>query len=133
MDPPDRKLFRAMRPDETDPTRPRCGPTARTLGVRPGVDVPVADDGSVRPGTGGMSVTPDDPRRLPPHRRPRALGGEGKDPVFVIHDTALGERLGHRPDPSRPGAHGFVEPALPVPAEQYQQALCDTGPRWRLV
>ena len=92
--------------------------------------MPQREDGMVQPGTGGMSVTPDDARNLPRHRRPVELGGAGKDPVFAIEAADLGERLLFRPDPDNPNEHGFVEPAAEVGVEPYQNALCDTGPRW---
>lgn len=84
----------------------------------------------VYPMSGGMSASPDDPLHLPVSRRPPELGGVGKDPVFFIEEGALGEALRFRPDPKNPRGHGFVEPALPMTVERYQQALCDTGARW---
>src|SRR6266849_6521093 len=71
-------LYRSMRDDPAG--GPLVGPTARTLGVRPHVDIPVLV-GQVRPNTGGMSVAPDHPGTLHPLRRPPAQGGSGKDPV----------------------------------------------------
>lgn len=130
---PIRKLYRAMRPDPANAALPLCGPDARSLGARPGVDIAVDMNGVVHPSTGGMSVSPDDLRNLPPHRRPRSLGGEGKDPVFVVGTGDLGGPLTYRPDPRRPGAHGFVEPAAPMAMAAYQHALCETGPRWRIM
>lgn len=71
---------------------PMAGPTARTLGARPGSppdgDIPIVG-GMVRPGTGGMSVSPPPPENLPPHRRPPEYGGKGKDPIweFETNDT----------------------------------------------
>src|SRR6266545_1706182 len=70
-----RMVYRAMREDAAG--GPAIGPTARTLGVRPAVDVPVSS-GQVRPNTGGMSVAPDRPENLPFLRRPAAYGGAGK-------------------------------------------------------
>jgi len=79
-----------------------------------------------------MSVAPGDPLLLPPHRRPGHLaGGYGKDPAWEILEKHLGKDLRLRPDPQEPGEHGFVEPSSPVLLDAYQQALCDTAPRWR--
>src|SRR5262245_48897386 len=82
-----RMVYRAMREDPGG--GPAIGPTARTLGVRPGVDIPVTS-GQVQPNTGGMSVAPDRPENLPPLRRPPAYGGSGKDPVWAIRTDQLG-------------------------------------------
>jgi hypothetical protein len=77
-----------------------------------------------------MSVSLDDPQNLPQHRRPPALGGTGKDPVFVIAENGLSSDLLCRPDTRDPTKHGFVEPTAVVPLEAYQRALCDTAPNW---
>jgi len=58
---------------------PSTGSTASTLGARPDVDIPVSEEGLVRPGTGGMSVN-DSPTGMPEFRRPLAFGGSGKNP-----------------------------------------------------
>jgi hypothetical protein len=120
-------LFRCMR---AVGDHPAIGPTARTLGVRAGIDVPVIS-GTVRPQQGGLSVTPDDPRRLPPFRRPAELGGTGKDPVFAIDENDLGPDLVYRPDPLDPGRHGFIEPARIMAFGKYELALAATQAAWR--
>ncbi len=129
-------LFRSMRPAADG--RPLVAPSARGLGVRSdqvsGVfhyDLaldPVS--GLVLPGTGGLSVAPADPARLPRHRRPPSLGGAGGDPVFAIARLALGPDLAYRPDPERPTRHGFIEPARPMSLDEFQAALAATRPRW---
>jgi hypothetical protein len=107
------------------------GESARSLGVRPGVDVPArAPDEIVLPGVGGMSVSPEDPANLPPFRRPPEFGGVGRDPVWALMADELGPDLRYRPDPANP-AHGFVEPARPMPLKAYQDALTQTQARWR--
>jgi hypothetical protein len=68
---------------------PEVGPTARTLGVRPGIDVLVDEAGQVQSGFGGVSVAPDSPAGLPAHRRPPGLGGTGKDPVDRVRTRRL--------------------------------------------
>jgi hypothetical protein len=56
-----------MRADQADGL-PAIGETGRYLGVRPGVDIPVAPDGFVDSGTEGME------------RRPAARGEPGRPP-----------------------------------------------------
>jgi RHS repeat-associated protein len=65
-------LYRGMRTGAD--AAPETGPTARTLGARPNTDIPVNSDGTVQPGTGGMSVSPNSPSNLPPFRRPPEFG-----------------------------------------------------------
>lgn len=77
-----------------------------------------------------MSVSPDDPLRLPAHRLPPSFGGTGKDPVWGIGEFALGEDLAYRPDPAD-ATHGFVEPARIMSFDEYQQALHATRESWR--
>lgn len=113
--------------------RPVRGDGDCMLGVRVPVDIVPDGSGNVSPGRGGMSVTPDDPRNLPLHFRPLALGGVGKLPVFGVDEGDLGLQLRYRSDPKRPHRHGFVEPASPMPLETYRTALRGTAPRWRLV
>jgi hypothetical protein len=113
---------------------PEVGSTARTLGVRPGTDIGVDGAGMVHSGTGGMSVTPDDPMGLPDHRRPPECGGgTGRDPVFRILRSALGPDLSYRADPANPTGHGFVEPARTMSIDDYQGALAATRGRWERV
>lgn len=125
------RLYRAMTPDANG--RPTCKDSARGLGVRVPRDIEPREDGDVHPRTGGMSVTPEDPKLLPAHRRPPAFGGWGKDPVFEIAERDLGKDLAYRPDEGREAFHGFVEPGYPMPLDSYQEALCETAPLWRMV
>jgi hypothetical protein len=74
----------------------------------------------------GMSVTPDDPAWLPPHVRPRWLGGVGKLPVFSLDFAVIGAPLRVRLDPNHPDRHAFVEPASMMTVDEYQAALCST-------
>jgi hypothetical protein len=119
-----RTVYRAMR-EHTD-GGPMVGPTARTLGVRPGDDIPVVG-GRVRPGTGGMSVAPDGPTQLPNHRRPPKFGGSGKDPVWEINLNSLGDDLIFHQDKPK---HGLFEPAREMSIDEFQQALADLAPKW---
>lgn len=72
-------LFRPMRPD--DDGHPKPGASLSTLGARPNKDIAVAQDGTVQPMTGGMSVTPDRWEDIPHPLMPRELGGEGRHPI----------------------------------------------------
>jgi hypothetical protein len=123
------RLFRAMRED--DAGKPRCGTEANVLGVRPG-EIELDVQGLVAGGRGGLSVTPDDPQRLPPHvRPPKFLGGRGKLPVFELSIESLGAKLSYRPDPKRPTDHGFVEPGVQMQLADYNAALAATQSAWR--
>lgn len=110
---------------------PLAGSGDAMLGARVAIDVKTDTSGQVHPGRGGMSVTPDDPARLPPHFRPLSLGGFGKLPVFGIETIRLGETLAYRPDPRKPLKHGFVEPGTVMPLPGYQNALAATAPAWQ--
>ena len=120
-----RMIYRAMREDPTG--GPMIGPTARTLGVRPQVDIPVVA-GQVRPNTGGMSVAPDRPENLHPMRRPPRYGGAGKDPVWALNLVHLGGDLQFRQDAL---AHGVIEPSSIMPLAEYERRLADTKPFWK--
>src|SRR5437870_2027992 len=100
-----RIVYRSMRGDLAG--GPAVGPTARTLGVRLDVDLPVRS-GQVQPNTGGMSVAPDDPRNLARRRRPPTFGGSGVDPVWAFELSDLPADLQFRLDSAM---HGLIEPA----------------------
>ena len=120
-------VFRAMREDPNG--KPLTGRSARTLGVRiggPRIDIPIRA-GRVYPQTGGMSVTPDDPMRLPRSRRPRALGGVSHDPVFSLQVTDLPSSLTLRID--KP-THALIEPSWCCLFEKFEQNLHDTKEKW---
>ena len=124
-------LFRAMR--EGVSGKPQVGPSARTLGVRPGIDILEDTGGRVVPNTGGMSVSPESPMHLPAYRRPPVFGGTGRDPVWSISDSALGPDLQYRLDHAKPESHGFIEPARPMTFDQYQHTLEATQNSWNSV
>src|SRR6266446_4882779 len=113
---PGKIVYRAMREDPAG--GPLVGPSARTLGVRPNVDIPVKA-GQVQPNTGGMSVAPDRPENLHPLRRPPALGGSGKDPVWYIAVASLGSDLEFRQDSA---THGLIEPTRTMRIDEFQTA-----------
>lgn len=121
-----------MRADPEDGL-PLVGKTARYLAARPGPDIPVDEDGTVEPETGGTSVSPPPLRNLHPLRLPREHGGLGKDPVFELETDELPEELAYRPDPSNPEGHGFIEPGRRMPFEVYEGAVRATRLLWRPV
>jgi len=88
--------------------------------------------GTVHPGSGGVSVSPNSPRNLPEHRRPPDFGGRGRDPVWSMDSGRLPEGLTYRPDPHNPAGHGFIEPSRPMTVDKYQSLLASTQGSWRL-
>lgn len=126
-DPAGTLLYRAM--DIGADGRPRVHPDH--LGVRVNIDIEPDGQSRVRPGTGGMSVTPNDPSDLPRPHRPPELGGTGKRPVWHIAEPQLPSDLVYRPDP-RKRTHGFVEPRDLMEFSKYEAAVISTGPAWSL-
>lgn len=121
--------YRAMRAGLDG--RPLCGTSGARLGVRPR-DISIGADGLVQPGTGGMSLTPDDPSRLPEEFRPESLpGGIGRMPIFEISPRDIGSSLQISADKHRPRMHAYVEPRRPMSLDNYQGYLCATAPNWR--
>lgn len=130
-------MFRAMK--KADDRLPMLGRTARTLGVRVSTAGAVPEDapefdvypdaaGHVIPGW-GLSVAMDDPRGLPRHRKPRSLGGEGRDPVFSLLMSAVGKVLNVNVD--RP-PHALIEPASRCSLADYESAFAGTRPSWKV-
>jgi len=108
-----RSMFRAMR-SEPDGL-PKVERSARGLGVRiEGTirDIVAAQDGTVEPGTGGMSVALDAALNLPKPRLPRSLGGEGRDAVFTILAADVPLTLLLRPD-RHPARFRRARPPMP--------------------
>lgn len=127
-----RQVYRAMR--EATDGLPELGRSARFLGIRPGdqspPDVPaIAPTDRVGPGDGGLSVAPDDPTRLPRHRRPTSLGGTGTDPVWVLDVADLPPDLSARQD-SR--THAVVEAASQMSLADFEAAIAGTRVKWKL-
>ncbi len=130
-------IYRAM---TRDGEKPRIGPSARTLGVRPSVDITPDENGLVMPQTGGMSVAPSW-RELPPHRIPLRLQPIAHDAVgrdddacwcmgsgdFV--DSPLTDSLDFRRDQSD---HGIVEPSRTMELNDFQVALAATRDLWEI-
>lgn len=124
-----------MKPDGEHPS---LGPTTRQLGLRTNAgdesDVTIYDDGSVRSGTEGLSVAPDDPMRLMPYRRSLEWGGKKScPPVWCIRTDQLGSDLAYREDPGNPEKHGFIVPAYDMPFDRYKKAIEATRQHWEIV
>ena len=120
--------------------RPLVGESSRALGIRPGYDIRVNDDGSVEPGKGGMSVSPQwqllphflIPRRLR-DRIPKAAGNNN-DACWAMHDgdfqsgPLTAELVLHVDRP----IHGTVQPARSMLLNEYETALAATRDAWRI-
>ncbi|WP_456238716.1 Tse2 family ADP-ribosyltransferase toxin [Paraburkholderia antibiotica] len=106
---------------------PVAEPTARGLGARPDVDIPVGSDGMVHPGTGGISVAPGSAANLPPHRRPASMGGTGKDCACMLNTTSLPDSLKYVQDSA---SHGTIQPSTSMSLSDYQAALASTRDKW---
>ena len=120
------KIFRGMKDDGG---YPKIESSARGLGVREGIDITVDANGMVEPGKNGMSMSPS-PQDLPSHRRPPEFGGTGKDPVWQIDTSDLGDDLKYVPD--KPG-HGTIQPSKKMTLERYKQALGSLRRKFRKV
>ena len=123
--------------------KPQVGAMSKCLGVRPG-EIPVAADGLVYPGTGGMSVAPDW-QELPPHLIPKRLQplapkarGPGSFTCWALGAGpfvagTVAPDLVLRPDPKDPTRHGFIEPTHPMTPDEYQTALAATLDQWKRI
>jgi hypothetical protein len=141
------RVYRGMREENSVPA---LGSSSTTLGVRlpdvsqPGLVPDITPDASglVKPGQGGISVSPDIVH-LPPHaiptrlksRYPRASGnaririrrlGEGP-----FSDGSLSDELSFRVDPKNAG-HGFIEPASDMHVNAYLDAIRSTRDQWQI-
>lgn len=119
------KIVRGMTDDNGSP---KVGPSARELGARPGTDIKVDSNGNVHPNSGGVSVSPDTDA-LPGHRKSPKFGGTGKDPVWELDTSELGNDLKHVPDSP---THGTIQPSRTMSLGEYQKALASTKGKWKL-
>ncbi len=135
-------LYRGMKPDPADLSKPKCGDSSSTLGVRvkhePGPPLRhhdiVAHAGIVGPNTGGMSVISEQYQDLPDHRLPCKFGGEAEDhELFMLIAASLPKELIARAD--RPGNsnHRAIEPARSCPVGEYVNAIHGTQSLWAIV
>lgn len=121
-------IFRAMKAEPDG--LPKVGRSGRELGVRldgPSRDLTVAEDGTVQPGKGGMSVALDAALNLAKPRLPRSLGGEGRDPVFTMLRTTFPLTLLLREDRY---PHALVEPRLRCALAVFESGLASTRSLW---
>jgi hypothetical protein len=126
-------LYRSMK---ADGDHPALGRSHTCLGViidGPRREIEADADGYVNAGSGGMSVTPNDPRGLPVWRLPKALGGTGAYDLWCISVDALPDGLEYRPDPKNPGRHGTIAPARRMLLDQYEELLSSTRLSWQRV
>ena len=119
------QLFRAMRRDPEN--RPSCEPGFGTLLARLPRDIEPDAAGFVAPRTGGLSVNPHNVLYVPLNLRNKPGFS-----VYVIAEPNLGESLSFRPDPADV-QHGFVEPSRLLPLADYQTALQNSAPQWKIV
>ena len=105
---------------------PELGASAKMLGARQGTDIN-ADDGLVRPKSGGMSVN-ESPTGMPAFRRPPSFGGSGKDlRMYCIRECDIPPGLRYTPES---GGHGFFEPSDGMTFEDYQNLVQGTRGLW---
>lgn len=145
------RVFRLMGLDGTKPLigdgRSSLGLCARVPGSSNRPDILPDGSGDVRPGTGGISVSPTLkslldrlPARLVPVRyRPIApkASGDDKNCVWVMGQGPfvrgrLSSSLQLRPDPGDED-HGFIEPDATMKLQQYQSALIATRDEWSAI
>ncbi len=132
-DPRPGHLFRSMKEEGGSP---KVEQSARGLGVRVPDDIEPDGAGNVapHPGTGdGMSTAPDDPRNLPPIRRPVKCGGTNKnDTLFAIPRSGLTSSPGLELDDDS-STHTTVMPKTTMSLEAYRQHLAKTRSAWILI
>lgn len=96
--------------------------------MRENQDVFPDRNGQIFPGKGGMSIAPDDPTNLQPHRLPVEFDGKNKtDKLWRIYEDELPEGL--NVDFDKRG-HGNLQPAEPMDLETYRRLLRETIDKW---
>jgi hypothetical protein len=133
--------------------KPKIGPKARLLGVRPGTDIDVKqvpkdwldEQGYLLPeterksseesvtvairNTKGMSVSLSI-EGLPPFHKPRKFGGTGKDPLWQIDASKIvGDIEAVQDNPT----HVSILPSATMLLEKYEAALAQTQNEWEKV
>lgn len=138
------KIYRVMKKDSGKPV---LGESASALGVRVPRDIDPDANGVVSPGNNGMSVTPSVaalnrmPARMVPIRlRPLVPGAAGNDNLFAwsmgqgewaANEEPVAPGLQLRPDPTD-NQHGFVEPDVSMPLDEYRAAIEATQNLWQV-
>ena len=133
--------------------KPKMGPNARLLGVRPNIDIDVEqvpkdwldEQGYLLPeterksseesvtvairNTKGMSVSLSI-EGLPPFRKPPKFDGIGKDPLWQIDDSKIvGDIEAVQDSPT----HVSILPSATMLLEKYEAALAQTQNEWEKV
>jgi hypothetical protein len=133
--------------------KPKLGRSARLLGIRPGIDIDIAnmprgwlnDQGYLRPeseredsevckemvirNTKGMSTSLSIDG-LPSFRKPAAFGGASKDPLWQIADSHItGDLEAVQDSPT----HVSILPRATMSLERYETALAKTQDFWEKV
>jgi hypothetical protein len=132
------QLFRAMKRDEDG--LPTVDQSASGLGVRPGVDVDVDGNGTVRMNEKGMSVSPVwraiSILRIPKRLRAVAPGARGSNNTFCFRAGegpfergAFAHGLNLIPDSA---THGCLTPAELVALNRYEADLAGTRGGWQV-
>lgn len=133
--------------------KPKIGPHARCLGIRPNIDIDVdrvpkdsidehgylqlsskqdADPEMVEVAvrnTKGMSVSLSI-EALPDFRKPPAFGGIGRDPLWQIDTDKITGDLAAVQDSA---THVSIMPKVTMLLAQYEAALASTSNAWELV
>jgi len=111
--------------------RPAVDASRTTLGVklRDSPDILMDEHRFVYPKTGGLSVAPT-PAALPTTKRPKALGGTSRYPVWKLDIGRLPPELVLRPVSAN---HGLIEPSQPTKVEEFQRALHNLEQLWEQV
>ena len=121
-------LFRLLKKEENG--KPKIGESSTTLGARQGKDIPVIDD-YVYPNTGGMSVSREDFRGIPPTRLEEYYAGKSKEFMFQIKENALPESLKTRFLGDKEN-HYAIEPTTECFFAKYQDDLHGTRDKWTI-
>jgi hypothetical protein len=139
--------------------KPKVGRSARSLGVRPGIDIDVEqmprnrldENGYLRSeidqnyteqlintnqfvtvaikNKKGMSTSLSI-EDLPPFRKPDRFGGKGKDPLWQIEDSKItGDLEAVQDSPT----HVSIRPRITMLLEKYEAALANTQNDWEKV
>lgn len=114
------------------------------LGARPGTDFSIGEDGNVRLDGTGMSVVPHwldlHFTRIPKRLKPIFPGATGRNTTSCytmgegpFQRASSGVGLELIPDEDKtPVEHGVIAPSEVMSSDQYQKALQNTRPLWRI-
>ena len=124
----DRKMFRAMEPDEDG--SPKVGSEANMLGVRPLIDMKNKSS-LAGPGLGGLSVFVDDRSRMLNALLPKEFGGpHALNALFVAPESILAPANLVLSEPNAK-SHAVIEASRECSLDDFQQQLHSTRAMWR--